>query len=243
MYNTKETHDMETIVELYFDKELSDITFESDKLEEWKKINEELGLTNQLSLAKGTDSPVPFPYMNESMFRVYTTLCPEKVRLQQYNKTPIPLEVLQQIAFCKKENHFGHIEIWYDDKSPDPLAVGIRAKYYFYPHGEELKDKYGERVDGLTSRKECHKHPAWTKDCTAYTSEEARYLIAKWGDVKRSFKELKELAIERFVEKHSSKMKTDIETLQGRLNNIADGARLYMIGEISESKATSTSDW
>ena len=236
MYNkTKTKHEMETIVELYFDKELSDITFETDKLDEWKKINKELGLTNQLKLAKGSDSPVPFPYINESMNRVYSILCPEKVSIHQYNKTPIPLEVLQQISFCKKENHFNGIQIWFDDKSPAPLAVGLICKYYFYP-------KDGDTIE-VDSEEEAKNHSEYQKNTTIYQKDANYYLIAKWGDVKKSFKELKEMAIERFIEKHGAKMKNDIDLLKTRLNNINEGATLYFLGEISETKATSTSDW
>jgi len=224
-----------TEVELYFDKELSDITFEVDSIDEWKNICSEIGLENQLSLTKGKDSPIPFPYINESMRRVYTLLCPSIVDFKEYNKTPIPLEVLRQISFCIKENYFNEIQIWHDDKSPDPLVVGYTYQYY-----NNAKDENGKYIN-YNTKEECLADPI--NNNTAYKTNENKYLIAKWGDVKRSFNELKEIAKERFVEKHAAKMKTDIEALQLKLKRIEENATLYILGEITESKATTQSDW
>ena len=205
---------MKTEVELYMDRELSDITFDVEALDEWKQITSELGLEKQMALTKGKESPVPFPYMNESMQRVYGMICPEKVNVRDYNKTPIPLEVMKQLAFCKKENHFSYIQIWYDDKSPDPLVVGIIAKYYFYGTDENGETK---KVEGIATKKECKEHKYWASDSDIYEEEKNHYLVARWGDVKRSFEELKQMAKERFIEKHANQMKSDIEKLQSKL--------------------------
>lgn len=231
---TSENHNMmETQVELYFDKELSDITFEVEALDEWKAVAAELGMEKQLSLTKGKESPVPFPYMNESMKRVYSTLCPNIVNFKDYNKTPIPLEVMRQIAFCVRENHFNEIKIWFDDKTPDPVVVGQTCEYYAY--------KGGKSTAHFKTRQEAIE--AGEPGSSIYETNVNNYLIAKWGDVKRSFKELKELAKERFIDKHASKMKSDIQTLTSRLSVLSDNANLYLMGEISESKATTASDW
>jgi hypothetical protein len=37
------------MVELYFEKELSDIVFEAESLEEWKSLAEELGISDRIS--------------------------------------------------------------------------------------------------------------------------------------------------------------------------------------------------
>lgn len=230
---TSNTSNMKTEVELYIDQELSDITFDVEALDEWKELTKELGLDNQLALTKGKESPVPFPYMNESMKRVYTMMCPTKVDIKKYDKTPIPLEVIKQIAFCKKENHFSEIEVWFDDKQPDPLVVGVICEYYGYKDGKSTEN-YKTREEAVLNS---------DKDSSIYTQKENHYLIARWGDVKRSFNELKEMAKERFIEKHAAQMKSDIETLTGKLKTIEQNATLYLLGEISESKATSTSNW
>jgi hypothetical protein len=224
---------MPTEVEIFFDKELSDITFEISALDEWKELVGELGMTKQLDLTKGKESPVPYPYMNIAMHRVFETLCPEKIDFKNYNKTPIPLEVIKQIAFSVKENHFDSIEIWYDDKSPDPVVVGTTCEYYGY-------NKDGNRVQRATKEELSSLIP---KDSSIYETDRNQYLIAKWGDVKRSFEELKSIAKERFMEIHASKMQQDIATLTTRLKNLDKGATLYLLGEVSLSKATTSSDW
>jgi len=236
---TSENHNMmQTQVELYFDKELSDITFDTDSLGEWKDLVSELGMDKQLSLTKGKESPVPFPYMNESMKRVYGTLCPTIVNYKEFNKTPIPLEVMKQIAFCVREKHFTDIEIWFDDKTPDPVVVGKTCKYYGYKGASWSSEN---RTKDLDSKQEVL--DIIGSGGSVHETDVNKYLIAKWGDVKRSFSELKVLAKERFIDKHASQMKSDIEVLTGKLKVISENANLYLLGEISESKATTTSAW
>ena len=240
---TSNNSNMKTEVELYLDQELSDITFDADALDEWKSITTELGFEKQMNLAKGVESPVPFPYMNESMNRVYSTLCPTKVKVSEYDKTPIPLEVIKQISFCIKENHFSEIEIWYDDKQPDPLVVGKRGYFYVYDRSyNHVKTPDGNDLE-FETEKEAKEYKTKNSLYSTGYHESGKYLVARWGDVKRSFNELKQLAKERFVEKHAAQMKSDIESLTGKLNRIEENATLYLLGEITESKATSTQDW
>lgn len=117
-------------------EETKELIYDSDKIEEWKAKCEELGLTGQLSLMTDGKSPIPFECMNEAVKRVYETLCPMKEKYKTYHKTAIPLEVLSLIALAEKESYFDEIEIWFDDKTPDPLAVGTvkdgtwNKKYY-----------------------------------------------------------------------------------------------------------------
>jgi hypothetical protein len=75
--------------------------------------------------------------MNEVQKRVYETICPAKVKYKEYGKTTIPLDVLSLIALSEKEGYFDEIQIWYDDKNPDPIAVGSKKEgswnHVFYP--------------------------------------------------------------------------------------------------------------
>lgn len=219
-------------VESFFDKELSDITFDIDALDEWKEICGELGMEKQLSLTKGKESPVPYPYMNESMQRVYTMVCPEHVNYKEFNKTPIPMEVLKLISLSVSDRHFQSIEIWYDDKSPDPLVVGLTHKFYTHTKGG-----WDGRVE-TDSEEEANKLAH--KDAGVYKTDVNHYLVARWGDVKRSFEEIKTMAKERFIEKHASKISADIEILSAKLKKIKENTNLYFMGEISENAATST---
>jgi hypothetical protein len=222
------------IVEIYFDQELSDIVFDSEKLEEWKKTCKELGLENQLKLSKGDDSPIPYPFMNTSMRRIASTLCPTNVEVGKYDKTPIPLEVIQQLALCKKEGYFQDIEVWYDDKSPDPFLIGLRCKFYSYQDGTRERKEFD-------TKEEAQK---WTgENNSVYPTNVTHYLIARWGDVKKDFKRLKVEAKERFLEEYSSTMKNDIEVLQMKLKQIKDNANLYLSGSMSLNEATTQSKY
>lgn len=234
---------METI-EIYFNKELSDITFDVEKLDEWSKICEDLGLDKQKELTVGKASPIPYPFMNLCMYRVYNTLCPEVVNFKKYKKTTIPLEVLQQIAFSVKEKHFSDIEIWYDDKSPDPLVVGKTGYWYAYSDSsyEHLKDEDGEDIR-FNSREEAIETGKPLGYSKSIFNEEDKYLVAKWGAEKQPFNVLKQLATDRFIESKGASMKIEIDTITQKLKNLKEGAILYINGEISESKATTSNNW
>ena len=54
--------------------------------------------------------------------------------MQNYNITPIPVEILDLIALAQKENYFSKIEVWYDDKNQIPLLLE-KGKWYSYQSG------------------------------------------------------------------------------------------------------------
>lgn len=113
------------MVQTFIIEESKELIYDSDKISEWKEKCIELGLSEQLKLSEDNKSPIPFENMNEVSKRVYQTLCPAVVEYKKYGKTAIPLEVLGLIKLSEDEKYFDHISIWYDDKSPDPLAVGV----------------------------------------------------------------------------------------------------------------------
>ena len=125
------------MVQTFLIEESKELIYDQEKLEEWKQKCEELGLGGQLELASTDKSPIPFEAMNTVSQRVYETLCPDKVKYKEYKRTTIPLEVLGFIHLSVNEGYFKEIEIWSDDKTPDPLAVGYNqagewgAKDYF----------------------------------------------------------------------------------------------------------------
>jgi hypothetical protein len=134
------------MVQTFIVEESKELIYDSDKIQEWKNKCEELGLSNQLLLAEKDKSPVPFECMNEVQKRVYETLCPAKENYKQYKRTAIPLEVLSLIALAEKEGYFNEIQIWYDNKTPDPIAVGLIKetdwRYLYYSiakWGDELR--------------------------------------------------------------------------------------------------------
>lgn len=125
--------------------ETKELIYDSDSIDEWKAKCQELGLENQLTLAQEGKSPIPFAFMNQVTKRVYETLCPMKVELIKYSKTPIPLEVLGLIQLSQREKYFKSIEIWYDDRSPDPLAVGrVQKDNYTWNDNFYLLARWGD---------------------------------------------------------------------------------------------------
>lgn len=230
--------------EIYQDQELLDISFEIDSLDEWKKLNEELGLSKQLEFTKSAKSPIPYPYINESMKRMIGVLCPCKVSVEEYNKTPIPLEVLKQLSYSKSENHFNRYEIHYDDKSPDPFLIGICNKYYARIKTSDGVIELGEGFNyKLFSSKEecetyCKNNGKEIHSINEYNWGEdyKTYLIARWGDVVRPINELKEMAKERIIEKYEAEIKNAIANKQAALDKLTENATLYLLGEISESR-------
>jgi hypothetical protein len=133
---------METQVQVFMEEETKELIYDSEKLEEWKSKVQELGLNAQLELCKEDKSPIPFTYMKESMVAMFEELCPASTRVQDYNITPIPIEVLGVISLAEKEGYFEGIEIWYDDKKPDPILVGFKngKKYLMARWGAEKAD-------------------------------------------------------------------------------------------------------
>ena len=240
------------MVELFNNAELNDVCFEIEALEEWNKLTQELGLENQLKFTEGSKSPVPFPYINQSMLRIFETLCPEKVDITAYNKTPIPLDILKQFKYCRDEEFFSKYEIWYDDKSPDPLLIGIISEWYGYIKIEgsnvEIKNENNLTMN-FASKEDCQ---SW---CLANGKQFAtahernwgdtykRYLIARWADVIRPLSELKQLAKERLMEKYGADIKNTIEDCKQALTKLNENTLLYLNGEISEGKLKGTSQW
>lgn len=237
------------MVEIYFEKELSDIVFEAESLEEWKSIAEELGIDGQIELAKGTKSPIPFPFINNKMKMVCETLCPQKVELKRYDKTPIPLEVLRQAKFAINENHFLTIQVWYDDKSPDPFLVGVTGEYYGYVEvknsnsihvADEDGKRYFKTKDEFKAAQEytLSQYPGAKARTDIYTSEKERYLIARWGDHLRDFKELTQMACDRLVEEFSQEMTAEIKSLTDKVKRIKECVPLYLNGSMTKSELT-----
>lgn len=117
---------MKTEVELFIIEETQELIYDNEKLDQWNNLIAELGLTGQTQVVKTEKSPIPFLWMNQVLVKVFEELCPSKVEISTYSKTPIPVEALGTVALSKKENYFDLIEVWYNDKNPDPAIVGYK---------------------------------------------------------------------------------------------------------------------
>ena len=189
-----------TIVETYFQEEVTELLHEEDKLQEWHNEIEKLGLTGQTEIKSNNSSPVPFVHMKPVYKAIFETLCPAKVRVEDYNITPIPLEGIKLVSLAKAECYFTHIYVWYDNKNPDPVLVGERKKIYWMDASD-----YGRALDSpdflttIEAKKWLESTGKDKKDYRLYNWGDGElYLMARWGDEKRTMEELHSLAVKRY---------------------------------------------
>lgn len=141
------------MIEIYKEPELEEMINNELISSEWKKQIEELGLLGQQKLVNKPDDSNPsiYMYMNESIERVFSVLCPMKENYKVYSKSTIPLEVLKEIALCVHENYFHKIEVWHDDTDPDPIVVGYTTSEYNSP--KHLIARWGDEIIPLNELK------------------------------------------------------------------------------------------
>jgi len=132
--------------EIFLQPELEEIITDADKKAEWEEKVTSLGLKGQIKLTQHNDKKAasPYTFMNKQMELVFRTICPAKMDYLEYDKSAIPIDVLSHLALCKQESYFSKIEIWYDDKNPDPIVVGhIGSTYSTVKH---LIARWGDEI-------------------------------------------------------------------------------------------------
>jgi hypothetical protein len=92
-------------------------------------------------------------WINKRLSNVLTCLCPKKENVEAYAKSPIPLELLGHIKQAEMKGWFEKIEVWYDDRDPDPVLIGTARKeqYLIGRWGAEAVTL--ERLDALAVTK------------------------------------------------------------------------------------------
>ena len=217
----KNSESMKTVVETFVIEETSELIYDNEKLVEWNKLVDKLGLQGQTTIVSDEKSPIPFMFMKETLKNTLETLCPRKVDVKDYNKTPIPLEILGLVDLAVSEKHFHKIEIWYDDKSPDPCCVGVLSTWRLM----KLDNKYYSHDDNSTfssiEAAELYINTNGIKDAQVSSStDEQYYLLGKWADVKRSFEELTEMAVKRYTKEQTHSYERTIKSYQDYIANI-----------------------
>lgn len=130
---------MKTVVETFIIEETQELIYDNEKLSQWNQYVQELGLAGQAKIKVEDKSPIPFLHMNQVLVNVFETLCPKKFEIEKYDRTPIPVEILSLVALSQKESYFTKIEVWANEKDPDPVVVGLvpgadHSKSEWYPH-------------------------------------------------------------------------------------------------------------
>lgn len=115
-----------------------------EQSQEWEQLCTGLGLEKQLKKI-GKVEKVANPYMklDHRSERIFQMLCPRREPYTEYGAGTLPLDIVQEIDRCKKNGWFPVMEIWYDDKSPDPFLIGADSKrwdnkFLIARWGEEL---------------------------------------------------------------------------------------------------------
>ncbi len=206
---------MKTVVETFIIEETAELIYDNEKLDQWNAHVESLGLVGQKQIVKAEKSPIPFMHLKSSMVAVFQTLCPRKVAIEAYNITPIPVEILDLVALSKREGYFDEIQIWYDDKTPDPVCVGSKATYYTY------SKSYTTLKSGLTLAQAKEEKESAPDEVGGYnTTDRAWYLLGKWADVKHSFEELMQMAAKRFMQEDKARLMKIIKDAQRSLDDL-----------------------
>lgn len=218
---------MKTVVETFLVEEVTELIYDNEQLDKWNSLVGELGLEGQTKVVKPEKSPIPFLYLNNGMKNVFTTLCPSKVHITQFDKTPIPVEILDLVALSNKENYFQRIEIWYDDKNPDPACVGIKEDWAI--NGNNLPDGL-PRFDNQNDCDKYIKENDIDGESYHYSWQDNHYLLGKWADMKHSLDELKEMARKRYITEKENNIKKKIRDYNRKLEDIETAAIDYING-------------
>lgn len=107
-------------IKLYREPENEHLILDEEGLKEYHALTKELGIPE----VKPDKVPNVYQPLNTAQSRILQALCPAAVKLEAYNKSTIPVEVLQTIKFAKDMEMFDWMEVWYDDKNPDPIIIG-----------------------------------------------------------------------------------------------------------------------
>lgn len=105
---------------------------ETEKLDaEAIELSERLGLTGQRSLVSTGEVKTLCPYrvMTKEERVVYEMLCPEKQKVENYDKGPIPLRVLQVLAHAKELGIFTGFKVWHATIGDDPILVAYKEEH------------------------------------------------------------------------------------------------------------------
>jgi hypothetical protein len=109
-------------VKIYRELENVGLLLDEEQLEKYQSLALELGIPE----VKPDKTPSVYQVLNTSQTRALEALCPASTELKNYSRSTIPVEVLQAIKFVVDNDMFDVIQVWYDDKNPDPMIIGKR---------------------------------------------------------------------------------------------------------------------
>ena len=217
---------MKTVVETYVIEETAELIYDSEALSKWEGLVQKLGLTGQDVLKNPKKSPIPFMWMKPNLINIFQTLCPRQTPITMYDKTPIPLEILTLVELCINENYFDQIDIWYDDKAPDPVCVGQKKYYELRKPGSWSNFLEDRRT--FKSKQEAEDYIIEMNFGTLGLKVESAttkyYLLGRWADVKRTFQELAEMATTRWIKEERARYERYIRDYEKNIETLIPDA-------------------
>jgi hypothetical protein len=122
------------MVQIFLEEELVDIAFDANQYDEWKEKVDSLNLSGQRKLTE-TKSLVPFPPLSKTQLTCIEAVCPNYENVENFSFSVIPLEVIQELHLCQKEDYFTEYTVRYSKDNGDPFLLGKRLL--------DKPDKYG----------------------------------------------------------------------------------------------------
>jgi len=107
-------------VKIYREPENESLIMDEKSLSEYHSLVKKMGLSNEVQ----EKTPSVYIPINNAMSKLLKAICPNTQQVEEYNKSTIPLEVLQVLDYCKQNNMYEGYEIWHAQNDPDPLLVG-----------------------------------------------------------------------------------------------------------------------
>jgi len=109
-------------VKIYREPENEALILDEEQLAEYHELTAELGL--QVVDQQEQKVPNVYTFLNSAMTKQLHAICPRHLKVEEYKKSTIPVEVLKVLKFAKEQNMYEGYEIWYNDVEPDPLLIG-----------------------------------------------------------------------------------------------------------------------
>lgn len=144
---------MQTLVETFECHETASEPIEAT--EEAVSIIEAMGLSGQATLLKKADGKAiqrcPYREMTSDEADVYRELCPDSFPLDKYDRSPIPLRVLQIASHAQSLGLFAGLRVWDRTSAAvkDPVLVAWQGNYDWSPTKLFILARWGEVLEAF----------------------------------------------------------------------------------------------
>jgi hypothetical protein len=99
----------------------------SETANEWRRLAAECGLTTLIEKQDNGEVALAWLKLDNQTKNALKWLCPMSATLDKYNHDIPPIEALGLISYAQMTNEFTKIEIHYNDRLPDPVAIGTKG--------------------------------------------------------------------------------------------------------------------